>query len=218
MLSVTPSISFPRRGKVPEGRKGDVSSDSDVGREIARGALSAQIQYHDPDGIHDRRRISDYVVGPEAQHVEAKRLEVLCSLSVVRCLIDVLVTVDFNDQTFTQAGEVGDVAIDWHLAAESKLTGAATAQRLPKRRFCLRRPVAKATCRDAREIVGGRSHFILPPEGEGGAQRRKGDVATDSLSFDSPSPFGHPPSAPSGHLPPPGEGRRAMALLQPTAN
>jgi len=49
----------------------------------------------------------------------------------------------------------------------------------------------------------------LPPEGEGGAQRRKGDVKDGLPRSSSTSPI-----RPVGHLPPPGEGR-AFACFNP---
>src|SRR5262245_11966237 len=114
---------------------GDASTRAAIGYMSPAGAPGSQIEDRCPGGFHDLSWISQDVALPEPQYVEAERLQPFRALGIVVGLFDVLTAVDLHDESFAQAREIGDVAVDRHLPAKPQLTRSATTQRPPKRRL-----------------------------------------------------------------------------------
>ena len=72
-------------------------------------------------------------------------------------LVDMLPTVQFNDQTRLQAGEIGDVGLDWMLSAEAMPIQVSSAEMLPQMALCLRCIATKS----AGEVQLGDAIFVF---------------------------------------------------------
>jgi hypothetical protein len=80
------------------------------------------------NGIRYIIRPQKHIVVPEPEHTETECLQGLVSAQVVAALLEMLATVEFDDQPLLDAAEICDVAVDRVLPAKlrAKLGSAQT--------------------------------------------------------------------------------------------
>ena len=85
-----------------------------------------------PDGRQDVVHVLQYLIVPEAQDVKTASFEDRGALRVVVLLVRVPAAIQFDDQLGIDAHEIGDVAVDWELAAELEAVEVASPKAAPE--------------------------------------------------------------------------------------
>ena len=68
--------------------------------------------------LQNTLKIVEYVIVPETQHDETRRLEKLRSSRIPVGSFHMLTSIDFNDDTAIKTNEIEDVVAKWMLATE----------------------------------------------------------------------------------------------------
>ena len=136
-----------------------------------------------PDRLVNFVRSSEDSRVPEPQHAKALLAQPGVPRGVVRALVEMMRTVDFDDQAGAEADEVEDVAAHRYLPAELVAGEVAQAERAPKTALGVGGLAAEITCASGAiqlwSGIGVRAPQepptpTLPREGGGG---RKGELS-----------------------------------------
>ncbi len=87
------------------------------------------------DRLHHTIQIFQNIIVPESQNAKSFFSQPAITVCVVRKLIAMLPTIDFDDQTFLEANEIHDEGTEWRLPPETRPIELAAAQRPPQFSF-----------------------------------------------------------------------------------
>lgn len=85
--------------------------------------------------LQNTLQIAEYVIVPEAQHDETRRLEKLRSLRITVGSFHMLASIDFDGDTAIKANEIENVVAKWMLATELAAFELAVLEMSPKCAF-----------------------------------------------------------------------------------
>jgi hypothetical protein len=94
----------------------------------------------------------EHIVVPKTQHTKARGPQKVIPSRVIRHLLDVLASVQLNDNSGIGASEVADMEPDLMLSAEFESAQLATAQAVPEETFGL--------CRVSAEVANMAAHAV----------------------------------------------------------
>ena len=102
--------------------------------EVGRG-MGLQLQDYQPNLLPYRFYLRKNLVVSESENAKPSRLQFLCAILVISCLLSMLSPIHLNYQFVLQADKIENVITKWMLATKFQTGNLSTSQEMPQRLF-----------------------------------------------------------------------------------